>query len=281
MIIHKKKSTVLIIILLLGLIIITGVIYINGFSEQNIDTGIRKEVKYDGSTDFTYEKPALCEDIRIDYFQHRASYVKNQVVFSGEEDASFNQIKELLKKYDGIIVGYKAEDNFYQVEFLESEIEELKSKARRLGNEDLIKDFSAGLNTDFILETTKSKYSRDKRVEINYTNGIEFDYMTRGKVVTHREKSVDGEELKVQYIENSIRISVDEKYTLDDVKNMAKRYGGVVVGHSHNSFIRNCEIAFLNCDYEKLQEKIKLINDEPMLEGYEAGLRVGYDPSQL
>ena len=256
------------------------VLYNNDNFKQGLGIDTRKEVKYDGSTDFSYEKPARCEDIRIDYFSHRASYVKNQVIFSGEEDASFNQIKELLKKYDGIIVGYKAKDNFYQVEFFESEIEELKSKARRLGNEDLIKDFSAGLNTDFILETKKSKYSRDKRVEINYKNGIEFSYMTRGNIVTHKIESDNGEEIEIYYMDNLIQFLVDEKYSLDDVKAMARKYGGVVVGYSPSNSIHSCEVEFLNCDYEKLQEKIELINSEPMLEGAHAVIRLTGAPTE-
>ena len=269
----------MIILLFVGTITI-AILYNNDSFKKRLGIDTRKEVKYDGSEDFSYEKGVRCEDVLIDYFSNRRSYVKNQVTFFCKSDTAFNEVRELLKKYDGIIVGYKAKTNFYQVEFLESTIEELKSKVRRLNNEELVEEYSASLNTDFILETIKSKYSKDKRVEINYTNGVEFSYMTRGKVVTHKIEEDNGEEREIYYMDNLIQFLVDEKYSLDDVKEMARKYGGVVVGYSPSNSIHSCEVEFLNCDYEKLQEKIQLINSEPMLEGAHAVIRLTGAPTE-
>lgn len=271
--VNKKKMNILIIVLVI-LTIIAVALYSNDSFKKSLGIDTRKEVKYDGSTDFSYEKPARCEDIRMDV----TSYVINQLVFFGKEDASFNEVRELLKKYDGVIVGYKAKTNFYQVEFLDSTKEELRDKLIKLNDEELIVEYSADLNRDFILETLKSKYSKDKRVEINYTNGIEFNYAPRGNIVTQKVKSSSGKESEIQYAENIVRFCIDEKYDLDDIKEMGRKYGGVVVGYYPSPITHYCEIEFLNCDYDKLQEKIELINSEPMLEGFTAGIRLGYKP---
>ena len=112
----------------------------------------RKEVEYDGTNNFSYVKPFNKEDIvttsiNIDGEDVKKVYVKNQIILSANKGVSFEEIKQLLEKYDGVIVGYIARARRYQVEFTESTYEALCEKIELIKDQDIVKENTVLLNT--------------------------------------------------------------------------------------------------------------------------------------
>lgn len=124
--------------------------------DNKLDTRI--EVKNDGTLDFKYIKPSNDKDIESQVImtdngaQVEIKYIKNQIVFLAKEDATFEEIKEVVEKHDGIIVGYVARTRRYQVEFLECTYNDLQNKIKILGEEKLLKTKSIQLN--YVVEET-------------------------------------------------------------------------------------------------------------------------------
>ena len=111
-----------------------------------------KEVEYDGTDNFSYVKPFSEEDIEttiinIDGEDVKKVYVKNQIILSANKGVSFEEIKQLLEKYDGVIVGYIARARRYQVEFTESTYEALCEKIELIKHEDIVNENTVLLNT--------------------------------------------------------------------------------------------------------------------------------------
>lgn len=111
----------------------------------------RVEVVYDGSENFDTLKPIKIEDIRkvvedIDGKPIEMEYVKNQLIFYTRDGVPFSEVKEMLKKYDGMIVGYIPYIDFYQVEFTESTGEQLLEKIDVIKQEDIVEDDGVFLN---------------------------------------------------------------------------------------------------------------------------------------
>lgn len=127
------------------------------FTESGRENGDNKwdtrvEVENDGTLDFKYIKPSNDKDIESQVIitdngaQVEIKYIKNQIIFFATKDATFEDIKEIVAKYDGIIVGYVARTQRYQVEFLECTYNDLQNRIKLLGEEKLIKTKSIQLN---------------------------------------------------------------------------------------------------------------------------------------
>ena len=105
----------------------------------------RIEVQYDGSPNFSKIKESTAKEVESQevitnnggYVEIR--YVKNQIIFLANKEATFEQIKEIVGKYDGVIVGYIARTHRYQVEFLECTYDDLQNKIKRLCFNKLLK----------------------------------------------------------------------------------------------------------------------------------------------
>ncbi len=110
-----------------------------------------KEIEHDGTDNFSYIKPFNEEDIvttiiNVDGEDVKKVYVRNQIILSANKGVSFEQIKQLLEKYDGVIVGYMARARRYQVEFTESTYEVLCEKIELIKHEDIVKENTVLLN---------------------------------------------------------------------------------------------------------------------------------------
>lgn len=115
----------------------------------------RIEVLYQGEEDFNYTKAINPEDIEsgtvlvdVNGVENKVdvNYVKNQLVFYTNEEITFNQVRELMKKYDAVIVGYVSAIDFYQVEFKECTLEQLLELSEQINKEELIYEETAYLN---------------------------------------------------------------------------------------------------------------------------------------
>lgn len=112
----------------------------------------RVEVVPDGSASFKQIKPSTEDDIvrqtivTTNGAEVEIEYVKNQIIFLANKGVNFEDIKQMLKPYDGVIVGYIARTRRYQVEFLECTYEELQDKIELISQEMMVKDKTVALN---------------------------------------------------------------------------------------------------------------------------------------
>ena len=139
----------------------------NSSKDKNIERGgenegnkldTRVEVKNDGTSDFKYIKPSTDEDVESQAIitdngaLAEIKYIKNQIIFLAKKDATFEELKEMIGKHDGIIVGYVARTRRYQVEFFECTYDDLQSKIKILAEEKLLQTKSIQLN--YVVEET-------------------------------------------------------------------------------------------------------------------------------
>lgn len=120
-------------------------------STLNDKKDTRVEIVYDGSENYNYLKSIKIEDIRkftkdIDGKAVELEYAKNQIVFNTHTGIPFSEVKEMLKKYDGVIVGYVADLDLYQVEFTELTYEQLRERMEDLRQEEIVEDDGVFLN---------------------------------------------------------------------------------------------------------------------------------------
>ena len=115
----------------------------------------RIEVDYNGNGDYLYTKPISEQDIsegmvpvEIDgvTYETKAHYVRNQLCFFTVDEVTFEQVRNMIKGYDGIIIGYVSAVDYYQIEFKESTLEELLELANKINEEQMIYDETAYLN---------------------------------------------------------------------------------------------------------------------------------------
>lgn len=112
----------------------------------------RVEVPYNGEKDFSYVKHVTSEDILIGRVsieidgkkqEEEIKYVKNQLAFYVNDGVTFEQVRNMIKGYDGIIIGYVSAVDYYQIEFKESTLEELLELANKINEEQMIYDETA------------------------------------------------------------------------------------------------------------------------------------------
>lgn len=112
----------------------------------------RVEVVPDGSSSFKQIKPSAEEDIvkqttvTNNGAEVEIEYVKNQIIFLANKGTTFEEVKQMLKTYDGVIVGYIARTRRYQVEFLECTYDELQDKIELISQEMMVKSKTVTLN---------------------------------------------------------------------------------------------------------------------------------------
>lgn len=143
-----KKQNIIFIVIILALIALS----LNIFAKSNNQLkDNRVEVIPTGEVNFSQIKEAREEDIvkgTITYEGEKikVEYVKNQLVFFSQDGVSFDQVKEMLKKYDGVIVGYMLDVDNYQVEFSNCTIDDLEKKIVALKEESILESDSIMLN---------------------------------------------------------------------------------------------------------------------------------------
>lgn len=154
-----KKQIIIYIVIVLALSTLSLNIFAKS-SNQFKSKDNRVEVIPTGESNFSQIKEASKEDIVKGIITYegekvKVEYVKNQLVFFSKDGVSFDKVKEMLKKHDGVIVGYMSDVDNYQVEFLNCTINDLEKKIVALQKENI-------LDSDSILLNIIAEHSVDK-----------------------------------------------------------------------------------------------------------------------
>ena len=110
----------------------------------------RQEIVYDGSEGFRQIKPSKYEDVEKQKITLEngntieIEYMKNEIIFLTEIGTNYDDIKKIVQKYDGVIVGYIEVMESYQVEFLDCTYEDLQDKIELLKTE-------TGIDSDTVM----------------------------------------------------------------------------------------------------------------------------------
>lgn len=106
----------------------------------------------------------------------------------------------------------------------------------------------------------------DTRVEVEYDGTFDFKYIkpSNDKDIESQMILTDnGKEVEIRYIKNQIIFLATEDAAFEEIKKIAAKYDGMIVGYVART--HRYQVEFLACTYNDLQNKMKLLREEKLI----------------
>ncbi len=136
-------------------------------SKLNYTFELYEKFSYDKNNEF-YIKQITADNIVAHDKDKRLKYVDDTVLIFTEDDVSYSEVSTYISSINGLVCGYIANVNMYQIEFPNTDYDELINICSQMQNSDLIEVAMI----DYFEETPSSTYSKELTSE-------EFEYYTQ------------------------------------------------------------------------------------------------------
>ena len=232
-------------------------IYFNSPDLELSDFSFDLYEKYSDTTSEFYIKQISAKDVVTAEIDARLKYVDDTIIITYSNDATIDDIYEILSPYNASICGYIKDVNFIQAEFPDYDYPDLVNICSELKKSDLIKT----ANVDYFEETPASETST--QTEVFYDN---YYYSLINYPANLTDYNIDTSSVKVGIFDvlidsenNYLNVINKNSYDVNSLNNAL-----ISAFNSHGTHVAGILCASAECNAPAICPDAQIVSDNAM-----------------